>query len=112
RSLPKRLIAASGGSMRSRLVVAVVVVACGALAVSAQTAEPTFEVPSVKPNEWGSCSPASNSCQSFIRLQPGGNFLVGNIALRDLIQYAYRLQRLQLVGAPDWIANERFDIVA
>lgn len=73
---------------------------------------PTFEVASIKPNTSASCTPASNSCQSFIRLQPGGNFLVGNRTLRDLIQYAYRLQSVQLVGGPDWIANERFDIAA
>jgi uncharacterized protein (TIGR03435 family) len=91
----------------------VFVVFCSVAAtVAAQQPTPTFEVASVKPNMSGSCTVASNSCQSFIRLQPGGNFLVGNRTLRELIQFAYRLQSFQLVGGPDWIANERFDITA
>ena len=73
---------------------------------------PTFDVASVKPNTSGSCTPASDSCQAFIRLQPGGNFLVGNTTLRELIRFAYGLQNFQLVSGPDWIANERFDITA
>jgi uncharacterized protein (TIGR03435 family) len=35
-----------------------------------------------------------------------------NLSLRTLITLAYQLQPFQLVNAPDWIATERFDIVA
>jgi Protein of unknown function (DUF3738) len=34
------------------------------------------------------------------------------VPLRFLILYAYQLQGHQLIGAPDWTASERFDIVA
>jgi uncharacterized protein (TIGR03435 family) len=65
----------------------------------------SFAVASVKPNKSGETT-------SFLRTTPGGNFAVGNMTLRGLIFYAYGLQGFQLVGAPDWIATERFDITA
>jgi uncharacterized protein (TIGR03435 family) len=64
-----------------------------------------FEVASVKPNK-------SVETGGFIQRRPGGNFSVGNQTLRTLITFAYQLQGFQLVGAPDWINTERFDIVA
>jgi uncharacterized protein (TIGR03435 family) len=35
-----------------------------------------------------------------------------NIPLNTLIQFAYQVQARSLAGAPDWIREERFDIVA
>src|SRR6185436_10549887 len=35
-----------------------------------------------------------------------------NTTLRELIRLTYQVRDLQLIGAPDWIASERFDIVA
>ena len=66
----------------------------------------TFEAASVKP-----ASPDNPPGQGVSRA-PGGRFTAVNAPLRFLIMYAYQLQGHQLVGAPDWIANERFDIVA
>ena len=65
----------------------------------------TFEVASVKPNKSG---------ENFIRFQnqPGGRFNINNAPLREIIRFAYQLQNFQIVGAPDWIASERFDVVA
>jgi uncharacterized protein (TIGR03435 family) len=34
------------------------------------------------------------------------------MTLRGLIMYAYGLQGFQLVGGPDWVATQRFDITA
>ena len=65
----------------------------------------SFEVASVKPNKSGETS-------SFLQPRPGGNFAVGNMTLRGLIMFAYGIQGFQLVGAPDWVATERFDITA
>jgi uncharacterized protein (TIGR03435 family) len=50
----------------------------------------------------------------FIQLQPPGGVVIQNMPLRSIIEWAYQLQRDddRLVGAPDWIATERFDIVA
>ncbi|MGH9239545.1 MAG: TIGR03435 family protein [Vicinamibacterales bacterium] len=64
-----------------------------------------FEVASVKPNK-------SAETGGFIQRRPGGNFSVGNQTLRTLITFAYGLQGFQLIGGPDWIGTERFDIVA
>ncbi|MBI4266640.1 MAG: TIGR03435 family protein [Acidobacteria bacterium] len=64
-----------------------------------------FEVASVKPNNSG----AGNM---QIGIQPGGRFTVTNVPLRQLIVFAYLLQNFQLVGAPDWTRDERFDILA
>jgi uncharacterized protein (TIGR03435 family) len=47
-----------------------------------------------------------------IQRAPGGRFNAVNAPLRFLITYAFQIQNYQLVGGPDWIANERFDIVA
>lgn len=66
----------------------------------------TFEAASVKP-----ARPDNPPGQGVSRA-PGGRFTAVNAPLRFLIMYAYQLQGHQLVGAPDWIANERFDIVA
>ncbi len=67
---------------------------------------PTFEVASVRRNE--SAGPGE---QFFLR-QPGGRFSVRNMPVRALITFAYGLQDFQLQGGPDWIAVDRFDIVA
>ncbi|MGH9148645.1 MAG: TIGR03435 family protein, partial [Vicinamibacterales bacterium] len=69
------------------------------------TASPTFEVASVKPNKSG---------EPFVRIgnQPGGRFTATNVPLRLLIRNAYQIQDFQLIGAPDWVSSDRFDIVA
>jgi uncharacterized protein (TIGR03435 family) len=65
-----------------------------------------FEVASVKP-----AKPDNPPGQGVSRA-PGGRFNAVNTPLRFLILYAYQIQGYQLIGAPDWIAKERFDIVA
>jgi uncharacterized protein (TIGR03435 family) len=80
-----------------------------AVSASAQTtppsnAEPTFEVASVKPNKTG--APGG----SFV--MPPGRFTATNIPLRVLITNAYQLSFFQVVGGPDWIGTDRFDITA
>jgi uncharacterized protein (TIGR03435 family) len=37
---------------------------------------------------------------------------VVNMQLRQLITFAYQIQSFQLEGGPDWIASDRFDILA
>ena len=65
----------------------------------------SFDVASVKPNK-------STETGGFIQRMRGGTFSAGNQTLLQLIRFAYGIQGLQLVGAPDWMATERFDIVA
>jgi uncharacterized protein (TIGR03435 family) len=64
-----------------------------------------FEVASVKPNTSGSGSMSMGS-------QPGGGFRAVNSPLRSLIQTAFGVRDSELVGAPDWISSERFDVTA
>jgi uncharacterized protein (TIGR03435 family) len=73
--------------------------------LQAQSPRLTFEVVSIKPNN-------GNDGRTMIGLMPGGRFTARNIALRELIVNAYRIQPNQLSGAPGWISNERFDIEA
>lgn len=84
------------------LVAGLVTVFCAA-AVGAQ--RPAFDVASVKPN-------ASGTSAGWTELRPGGELSVRNQPLRNIIWSAYDLQAFQLVGGPDWLDRERFDIVA
>src|SRR2546423_4523946 len=66
---------------------------------------PAFEVATIKRNTSGSTS-SSN------RLQPGGRISATNSTLRNIIRNVYRVQEFQLVGGPDWLSTDRWDIVA
>jgi uncharacterized protein (TIGR03435 family) len=80
-----------------------------ALPAAAQTPAPpdklSFEVASVKANKTG-------DNRMMFGGQPGGGLTATNMPVRELITFAYQLQEFQLIGAPDWINTERFDIVA
>jgi bla regulator protein blaR1 len=79
-------------------------------AQAAADAQPiTFEVASVKPdNSLGATRGAG--------FQPGGRFLARNMPLRALIAIAWGeprpLANFQIVGGPDWIDADRFDVEA
>ena len=78
--------------------------------VAAQTAAPvaaqtTFEVASIKPNK--SADPGGS-----FGGRPGGQLIVTNYTLRNIVRNAYGLQNFQIVGGPDWFDLDRFDIVA
>jgi bla regulator protein blaR1 len=68
-------------------------------------AGPAFEVASIKPNN-------SGDGRVMMGMQPGGRFTATNITLKMLIRNAYQLQDFQIVGAPNWIDSEHYDIVA
>jgi uncharacterized protein (TIGR03435 family) len=65
----------------------------------------TFEVASVRPN-------TSGDAKAMIQVLPGGRFTATGVTLRQLIRNAYQLQDFQIAGGPDWLAADRFDIVA
>ena len=69
-----------------------------------QSARPAFDVASVKENR-------SGAEQGFL-LPQGSQLNAQNYRLRQLIQFAYRVQPFELVGGPDWIDAARFDITA
>ena len=72
--------------------------------VSAQSPVPAFEVASVRPNN--SDDPPS------LGLPPGGAVVATNVPLQNIIVNAYGVPPFRVVGAPDWIERERFDITA
>jgi uncharacterized protein (TIGR03435 family) len=89
----------------TRHVSAALAMLLSALAAFAQSGpQPRFEAASIKVNKSG---------------EAGGRFggrpeqiVVTNYTLRDIIRNAYGLQRYQIVGGPDWQAQDRFDITA
>jgi len=65
-----------------------------------------FEVASVRLNRSGERS------ATLDERRPGGGFGAINTPLRLLITHAYQISNNQLIGAPEWISSERFDIDA
>jgi uncharacterized protein (TIGR03435 family) len=43
-------------------------------------------------------------------LNGGQTYVATNMPIRQIIQLMYRITPAQLVGGPDWLANERYDI--
>jgi hypothetical protein len=64
-----------------------------------------FDIASVKLNK----SAADSSSTAFAR---GGAFTARNATLRGVIQEAYDLKDDRLLGGPDWVGYERYDIIA
>jgi uncharacterized protein (TIGR03435 family) len=116
------VVAATGGSMAHRIarllgqsrpesgavsgpgiIGAVTLLAITALALFAQSAaRPKFEVASIKPSKE----------QRFMSVRPLPGRLTATAAVRVLMQNAYTLQPFQIVGGPDWINSERYEIDA
>ena len=72
-------------------------------AARAQTA--AFEAASVKEHT----TPGDGS---FVGRRPGGRFAAENATLREVIEYAYEIQRYQLIGSLAPIESARWDITA
>jgi uncharacterized protein (TIGR03435 family) len=80
-------------------------VACALLAAPILAAqEPAFEVASIRPSQ--STRPGE------VQPTPFGRFTATNTTVRSLILRAYGLVDAQLIGAPDWLNTERYDIDA
>jgi uncharacterized protein (TIGR03435 family) len=69
------------------------------------TADPSFDVATIKPNDSGATSMRQLSVS-------GRNFRTNASSLADLIAFSYQVQAKQIVGAPDWIEKDRYDIAA
>ncbi len=96
--------------MRCRLLVATVMaMSVGLLGFAQGAADPAFEVASVKVNKSGDGRVALFG-------QPGGRFNATNVTLQMLISTAFGtpqpLPNFQILGGPEWIRSDRFDIVA
>jgi uncharacterized protein (TIGR03435 family) len=71
----------------------------------AADADPSFEVATIKPNN------STNGGMQALTFR-GRNFITDNSSLADLMMFAYGVQMKQIVGAPDWIEKDRYDINA
>jgi uncharacterized protein (TIGR03435 family) len=91
--------------MKSQRFLVAAMIAGSSLALGAQSGDLKFEVASIKPNTFV-------DGPTEMGTQPGGRVTIINVPLRLLIRNAYEIQDSQLVDAPQWIAEERFDIVA
>ena len=74
----------------------------GSTQVSKASADPTFEVATIRPSnpidtEWGLGT-------------RGNHFWAQNATLIDLISFAYELHAKQIVGGPPWCRTEKFDV--
>ena len=66
-------------------------------------ADPSFDVATIKPN------PSGGTRMQGLTMN-GRNFRVRNGSLIDLITFAFDVQVNQVVGAPAWAENDRYDI--
>jgi uncharacterized protein (TIGR03435 family) len=70
----------------------------------AADAKPAFEVATIKPSASGA------GRKSFAA--KGRHFSANNATLVDLVEYAYGLREQQVLGAPDWAKQAKYDIAA
>lgn len=70
----------------------------------APDAHPAFEVATIKPTK-----PAEQRTYLIVR---GTEMQVVNFSLENLVKFAYDMQDKQIVGAPDWMSSDKFDIDA
>jgi uncharacterized protein (TIGR03435 family) len=85
--------------------------AAGAALGQTPAAEPAFEVASIKP-----AAPVGRGQLLSGQVHVGMNVDaarvdIGSMSLADLIRVAYRVKPYQVSG-PDWMASERFDVLA
>src|SRR5688500_11456973 len=92
-------------SRAAALLVAVGVTTLSAQAPVPASPRPTFDVASIKRN-------LSDAFAGGQGVRPGGIYSSPNRPLLRLIQFAYDLRESQIIGGPDWIREDRFDVTA
>lgn len=75
------------------------------VAVAQSQGPPAFDVASIRLN-------TSGDPRSGTHNLPGGRVTVTNLPLRNMIQTAYGANDLEVVGGPDWIDRDRWDVLA
>jgi uncharacterized protein (TIGR03435 family) len=93
-----------------RIVLSAVIVALGSTGLIAQQSRLTFEVASVKPQKAPPLVP--ELAGRLLRVLPGGILNVSSITVESLIEFAYNLRNYQIVGGPDWIRRDGFEVNA
>jgi len=88
--------------MRRQLVTLAVAV-CSAASLIAQ--QPAFEAAVLRPNRSGDEGTSMGQ-------RPGGQYIMTNGTIALLLQNAFRPENGEIVGAPDWVRSERYDLRA
>ena len=99
--------------MRRADVAVALLIALAVLSVSAQERipagppanAPTFDVVSIK-------RVTEVRSQRSVGERPGGQFVLSGMAIAPAIRSAYPADTSDLVGAPDWVLNEVYDLTA
>jgi uncharacterized protein (TIGR03435 family) len=76
------------------------------LAATLTAQAPAFDVVSVKRN------PGTQGMGRGITVQPGGRFMAPGATLLELAAAAYELLDQQILGGPDWLDTQRFEVLA
>lgn len=82
----------------------VMMIGAGSLLLKGQE----FEAASIKP----SAPMAMGRMRVGMEMMPGGRISMSGVTVRLLIQQAYGVRDFQIVGGPDWMRSERYDITA
>jgi uncharacterized protein (TIGR03435 family) len=98
---------------RSEQMAVVLVIAVAAVTVSAQERipagppanGPTFDVVSIK-------RVTDIRDRRSVGEQPGGRFVLSGMAIAPAIRSAYPADISELIGAPDWVSSETYDLTA
>ena len=68
-------------------------------------APPAFDVASIRLNTSGDASSGTHNL-------PGGRVTITNLPLRNMIRTAYGANDLEVVGGPDWVDGDRWNVLA
>jgi len=69
-------------------------------------AKPSFEVADIKPSN------VNTAEKSYFTINPGGVFVAHNAQIDELFEYAFKIRRAAIIGAPSWFDADRVDITA
>lgn len=81
-----------------------------AATISGQAPKPTFDVASVKVQR--EALGPSNLGTAIPRVRARGVFSGTHATVESLVRFAYGLQTFQVIGGPDWIRRDGFDVDA
>jgi len=85
-----------------RHLLAVAVAVCSATLIAQQ---PVFEAAVLRPNRGGDEG-------TSVGQRPGGQYIMTNGTIALLLQNAFRPENGEIVGAPDWVRADRYDLRA
>jgi bla regulator protein blaR1 len=111
--LSKKLLLAVAGAAAIAAPIVIGLVHATPLRAQSQTdnASPRFQSFTITPSQPpDSTLPPGTKQVTKMMFGPDKGFIAANVTLQTMIQDAYGVQANQIVGAPDWLNSERFDV--